>query len=102
MWTKVHVLGVWDTVAALGVPYQRLDAVINQLPGLHHKFHHLGLSESVEHAYHALAIDEERRVFAPMPWDPEVGPEQTMTQVWFGGHALGWWAAATRTTHSPI
>ncbi len=28
MWTCVHFLGVWDTVAALGVPWTCLDRVV--------------------------------------------------------------------------
>lgn len=85
MWARIRFLGVWDTVAALGVPHPRWSALINKIPFWKHKFHHLGLSESVEHARHALAIDDRRKVFHPTLWDEELLPYQTMKQVWFSG-----------------
>ena len=85
MWCKVKFLGVWDTVAALGLPIKTLDVVIDQIPGFRHRFHDLRLSKSVVHARHALAIDDERLVFHPTLWDEEIAEDQTMKQVWFAG-----------------
>ena len=85
MWTKICVLGVWDTVAALGVPIRALDVLLDKIPGLQHTYHNLALSLSVENAYHALAIDEERRIFAPKVWETAIQKDQTMKQVWFPG-----------------
>ncbi len=85
MWANVTVLGVWDTVAALGVPIRAIDVVLEKLPWFRHRFHDLRLSKSVEHGYHALAIDDERRVFHPVLWDQEIEARQTMRQVWFPG-----------------
>jgi uncharacterized protein (DUF2235 family) len=87
MWCKIKFLGVWDTVAALGVPFKRLDRLVNRIPFFKHSFHDLRLSESVVHARHALAIDEKRQTFHPTLWDPELheGKDQTMKQVWFCG-----------------
>ena len=85
MWCKIRFLGVWDTVAALGVPVRGLDAIIDRVPFFKHSFHDLQLSESVVHARHALAIDDERLSFHPTLWDAEIGKDQTMKQVWFCG-----------------
>jgi uncharacterized protein (DUF2235 family) len=84
-WTKVKFLGVWDTVAALGLPVKSLSTLVDWFPFFRHKFHNLTLSESVEHARHALAIDDERLTFHPKIWDKEIKNYQTMKQVWFGG-----------------
>ncbi len=85
MWCKIKFLGVWDTVAALGVPIKSVDVVIDKIPFLKHRFHDLSLSPSVENAYHALAIDDERETFHPKLWDPDIAEGQTMKQVWFCG-----------------
>lgn len=85
MWCKIKFLGVWDTVAALGVPVRGLDAFVDRIPGLKHKFHDLSLSPSVENACHALAIDEERKTFLPTLWERNVAADQTLKQVWFCG-----------------
>jgi hypothetical protein len=85
IWTRVKFLGVWDTVSALGGPVEWLTDVVDRAPWWRHRFHDLRLSEAVDHAYHALAIDHERRVFHPKLWEPDVLARQTMRQVWFPG-----------------
>ncbi len=86
MWCRIHFLGVWDTVAALGIPIKLIDALVDKVPFFRHKFHDLRLSESVEHAYHALAIDDERKTFHPTVWDnKDLLDYQTVKQVWFCG-----------------
>jgi uncharacterized protein (DUF2235 family) len=85
IWTRVKFLGVWDTVSALGGPAEWLTDVVDRFPWWRHRFHDLRLSEAVDHAYQALAIDDEREVFHPQLWEPEVLPRQTMRQVWFPG-----------------
>ena len=87
MWTRIHFLGCYDTVAALGLPFAPASALLDGLPGFRHKFHDFALSESVENAYHAIAIDDERRTFHPLLWDAEVVDDsyQTLRQVWFAG-----------------
>jgi uncharacterized protein (DUF2235 family) len=84
-WTKVKFTGVWDTVDALGLPIKSLSTLVDWFPIFRHKFHNLALSESVEHARQALAIDDERLTFHPKIWDREIKPYQTMKQVWFCG-----------------
>jgi len=85
MWTRVKFLGVWDTVAALGVPISGVRVALDKLPFFKHRFHNFTLSESVENACHALAIDDERRTFHPVLWDPQIEEYQKMKQVWFCG-----------------
>lgn len=84
-WTKVKFLGVWDTVDALGLPLKKINTFIDWMPTFRHKFHNLTLSESVEHARQALAIDDERLIFHPKIWDKKIKDYQTMKQVWFCG-----------------
>ena len=87
MWCTVKFLGVWDTVAALGLPIKWASVFLDRL--LPHRFHNFQLSGSVEYARHALAIDEVRKTFQPTLWDklkPDE-PKDRLKQVWFcGGH----------------
>ncbi|MCZ6574223.1 MAG: DUF2235 domain-containing protein [Planctomycetota bacterium] len=85
MKVPVQFLGVWDTVAALGVPFRTMDVLLDRIPFWRHKFHSYELNKRVKHGRHALAIDDERRTFHPLLWDEETFPEQTMKQVWFCG-----------------
>ena len=84
-WCKIKFLGVWDTVAALGLPFKELNFIVDWIPSFRHKYHNLRLSSSVTHARHALAIDDERLTFHPKIWDKEIEDHQTMKQVWFCG-----------------
>ncbi len=83
MWAHVEFLGVWDTVAALGVPSSRVDKIVNWL--IPHGFHDFNLSECVKHACHALAIDDRRKTFHPVFFRPDLVEKQTLRQVWFMG-----------------
>ena len=85
MWCRITFLGVWDTVAALGIPLQALNVIVDKVPWFRHRFHNLRLSDSVQHARHAIAIDDERLTFHPVLWDRELKDYQTMKQVWFCG-----------------
>jgi uncharacterized protein (DUF2235 family) len=81
---RIRFIGVWDTVGALGIP-----VLIPGINPLKHfvEFHDLKLSSYVDNAYHAVAIDERRRPFAPALWEqqPHAVGKQTMEQVWFAG-----------------
>ena len=83
MWAKVKFLGVWDTVAALGVPRTRTDRMLNWIAP--HGFHDFKLSGSVENAYHALAIDDIRKSFHPVLFEPGSNAKGELKQVWFMG-----------------
>jgi uncharacterized protein (DUF2235 family) len=80
---RIHFVGVWDTVGALGIPVDGLLPMISDK----WKFHDVKLSSRVDHAYHALAIDEKRRAFAPTLWEQQhdAPPHQVLEQVWFAG-----------------
>lgn len=85
MWCKIKFLGVFDTVAALGIPNKFFSFLFE--PFSRSKFHSFELSKSVIYARHALSIDEERRLFSPVLWAPLVNdplPDR-MKQVWFSG-----------------
>jgi len=80
----IHLVGVWDTVGALGVPFFNGLKFIDQAEKQSFDFADLALSSRVAHGRHALAIDEARRDFAPTLWEPRSGVQQQ----WFaGGHA---------------
>jgi uncharacterized protein (DUF2235 family) len=78
---KIKLIGVWDTVGALGIPLRGL----RWLTRSEHQFHDTALSGTVEHAYHALAIDEHRGPFEPTLWAYQPKPGQKVEQVWFCG-----------------
>ncbi len=60
---KIHFIGVWDTVGALGVPLSML-SFLNQ----EHMFHDNKIGSNIVTARHALAIDERRDDFKPTIW----------------------------------
>ena len=89
MWTKIEFVGCFDTVAALGISQiSILDNIIDKF--FPHKFQNFSLSNSVIRAYHALAIDDERKTFHPILWGSDTGEDKEdvkrrATQVWFCG-----------------
>src|SRR6476661_2020730 len=78
----VHLLGVFDTVGALGVP----GAVRRR-----HQFHDVNLSKVVLCARQALAVDERRIKFEPCLWEADEDTRRDdeasgrVQQVWFEG-----------------
>ena len=88
---EIHFVGVWDTVAAYGLPIDELTIAVDKWVWPM-KFEDTSLLERVRHARHALALDDERRTFYPIPWDEReekkqrgtVDPDR-LTQVWFPG-----------------
>lgn len=57
----IRFLGVWDIVAAFGIPINLPGFNFNRI-NLGYK---LGLPKSVKYCYHALALDEARQAFRP-------------------------------------
>lgn len=83
---KVHFIGVWDTVGALGVPLLRPPFTLWRGQ---YGFHDTGLGRVIENAYHAMAIDEHRKDYAATLWTERhpVGTRE-VEQRWFpGAHA---------------
>lgn len=77
----IEMVGVWDTVKALGV---RLPLLWLLAEGKT-RFHNHQLGRSIRRGCHALALDETRAVFTPILWDcPPEWPGQ-VDQVWFRG-----------------
>ncbi|CAI6281161.1 unnamed protein product [Periconia digitata] len=89
----VKVVGVWDTVGSLGIPdFALLD---NSNWRTKFGFHNVKLNGNIQHAFHALALDERRKAFRPTLWyiptelptklaqEGKQIPE--LKQVWFPG-----------------
>lgn len=81
----IKFIGVWDTVGALGIPKIGIGLMKSWLTRSKHDFHDVQLGQHIRHAYHALAIDEKRKPFAPTLWKIEKDSTQTLEQVWFPG-----------------
>lgn len=117
----IKLIGVFDTVGSLGLPLEisddatqpeddslrerikstglkALDWLGDRLRRPITRFHDTTLGSSVEHAYHALALDEARAMFAPTLWTAAPGQALTLRpdrqegqvtqkveQVWFAG-----------------
>lgn len=79
--TEIRMVGVFDTVGALGAPTHTGQRLSRNWIG----FFDTTLSPKVRSAYQALAIDEQRSLFAPDIWVGEPGPNQTVEQCWFRG-----------------
>ncbi|KAK3333270.1 hypothetical protein B0T19DRAFT_448870 [Cercophora scortea] len=86
---KVKAVAVWDTVGSLGIPNVGWLARL----GLPHstkeyRFFDTSLSDRIEHAFHALALDEHRKPFSPTLWERTAANKGTtdLRQVWFPGN----------------
>ena len=78
----IHLVGVWDTVGALGIPDDL--ALLNLLEAHdEHAFHDVKLSPLIQHARHAVALDEIRANFQPTLWAG--ANDARLKQVWFPG-----------------
>ena len=89
----IEFLGVWDTVAAYGLPVDELTRgwerwIWPMLPKDRRA------SSRIKRACHALALDDERQTFFPLLWTEHEEPqnaasthvdEERVTQVWFAG-----------------
>jgi uncharacterized protein (DUF2235 family) len=79
----IRFIGVWDTVDAVGLPFHLSD-LLNSFV-YRFKFPDRRLSQIVEHACHALAVDDERHSFHPLLWDESGETDGRIQQVWFAG-----------------
>jgi uncharacterized protein (DUF2235 family) len=94
---SIRFLGLWDTVAAYGLPIDEMTRGVNdwiwplELPD--HE-----LRKEVRRACHALSLDDERTTFHPVLWDESkearrppdeagkrVAHDERISQVWFAG-----------------
>lgn len=101
----IQFLGVWDTVVALGFPKRTdvtgpvtllIKVIFGTLEKIFdwifpHSFYHYKLTDNVNYACQALAIDDERTAFWPYVWQEkniEGAKDRTpdnVNQVWFAG-----------------
>ncbi|MFD1139474.1 DUF2235 domain-containing protein [Larkinella insperata] len=90
----IEMIGVWDTVGALGIPFpipkelfpEKLAHWLNSRFLGVYRFLNADLNPKVKAAYHAISIDENRRSFMPTLWnETSLGSGQTVKQVWFAG-----------------
>ncbi|GAB4283624.1 MAG: DUF2235 domain-containing protein [Roseovarius sp.] len=101
---EIEMVGVWDTVKALGL---RLP-VLWRLTEPAHAFHDHRLGPSIRHGFHALALDETRVAYTPVLWTTPPGHRGRVEQVWFRGtHAdvggqLGGFEAARPLANIPF
>jgi len=90
----VRFIGVWDTVGALGIPIGH----VKEISTNSYNFLETDLRINESFAYHALAVDEHRKKFAPTFWTTPVlksgadayppRPIEHVEQRWFvGAHA---------------
>ncbi len=94
----IHFIGVWDTVDAVGLPFDELKQIISCLWSKIVRtrlwnFRDYRLHRRVLYAYQALALDDERKTFHPEMWETTSrrvahrggARRQTVDQVWFAG-----------------
>jgi len=80
-YVRIHFLGVWDTVAALGVPWS------DSWTAPHTQYVQLEVPPNVMNARHALALHELRSDYEPLVWCNR-NRHDSLKQVWFvGAHA---------------
>ncbi|RMD79879.1 MAG: DUF2235 domain-containing protein [Gammaproteobacteria bacterium] len=80
---RIRLVGVWDTVGALGIPLRLANAWNRR-----YRFHDTRLGPHIDYAFQALAIDERRGPFGPTLWQAPEGqmpPPDRVQQVWFPG-----------------
>lgn len=88
---KIKAVCVWDTVGSLGIPrVSWLEKLGIRASNDDYKWYDTNLSDRIEHAFQALALDEHRPPFNPAVWERLPNDKDTtdLRQVWFpGNHA---------------
>lgn len=85
----IKMVGVWDTVGALGIPVGSFEGISTKT----FNWMHTGLRGPIQNAYHAVAVDELRKKFEPTLWTVKTSTNHKRTianveQRWFpGAHA---------------
>lgn len=79
----IKLLGCWDTVGELGVP--NLIPFVSNWLNAKYQFYDTQLNRQIEFALHAVAIDEQRKVFNVTPMTLSKDANTSLTQVWFPG-----------------
>ncbi len=77
----IELIGVWDTVKALGIEYP----LLSRLAPMATEFHNDRIGSPVRYAFQALALGETRTAFCPVLWHKDANWDGHMEQVWFRG-----------------
>ncbi|KAK0704006.1 hypothetical protein B0T26DRAFT_840152 [Lasiosphaeria miniovina] len=80
---RIKALAVWDTVGTLGIPPAPVIGVRGSADQW--RFTNTQVSDRVENAFQALALDEPRFAFRPALWERLPGSATNLKQVWFPG-----------------
>lgn len=73
------------TAGSLGIPRLGLFNKMNH-ESIDYAFVDTSVPPAVDHAIHAVSLDEDRKPFMPTIWElPNPRKGQTLTQVWFAG-----------------
>jgi uncharacterized protein (DUF2235 family) len=78
---EIEMVGVWDTVKALGWPFP----VVRRFSQPKHDFHSHELGPGIRRGFQALALDETRVAFEPLLWRTPEELNGRVEQVWFRG-----------------
>ena len=83
----IRAVGVWDTVGALGTPrIGWLEKIgVQSSASKRMSFYDTKLSNCIENAFQALALDERRAAFSPSLWEKMPNNTTRLRQVWFPG-----------------
>jgi uncharacterized protein (DUF2235 family) len=88
----IEMIGVWDTVGAMGIPLADFPLIGKN----EFVFHNTNPSKLMRNGFHAMAIDEHRKSFDvtmwhkfvpknPAPPHPNAQPDPNIEQRWFAG-----------------
>ncbi|KAJ5102766.1 hypothetical protein N7532_003295 [Penicillium argentinense] len=75
----IRCVAVWDTVGSLGIPDISLTNKL-EIP-----FYDTHLTNDIQYAFQALALDEDRASFSPAIWERPPNVLTDLRQVWFPG-----------------
>jgi uncharacterized protein (DUF2235 family) len=101
---RIEMIGVWDTVKALGIQYP----LLWRLAPKPTDFHNHALGHATRNGFQALALNEDRRAFTPVLWTSRDDWQGRLEQAWFrgahgdvGGH-IGDFQAARPLSNIPL
>ncbi len=86
--TPIHMVGVWDTVGTAGIPDHYVTLNVLDWVSKGHNWANTQISDVVQNARHAIAMDEARESFVPAFWTDEKGEmlnTKRVKQLWFSG-----------------
>jgi uncharacterized protein (DUF2235 family) len=78
---SIEMLGVWDTVAAVGLHFP----LLWRFSKVFHEFHNNLPPNCAKRVFHALAYHERRQAYEPVMFETNTQAHQVLEQVWFRG-----------------